>query len=652
MKLHKLFENETKTNVPIDNLIYRYIGPADNINEYITKSLHSRQDQGLLSFQRKFEFIIFDRNQSKLDKFKNMLTWPVEAIKSVNGFEDFALAWNTFRHCHFEFFNVDIVTESDKFIEKLLSLQALSNRKMQYIRLDIDNKNYSKQDYRSAVNDILQVLWIKNIKEYTSIVKVFDDNNNIVESYAGNVYAAFNPTFCVLPWMHIQYKPTGQSKLCCRYDNIHEIKMYDQLDFDKEFDLEDTMTSLRPEHDELVIQKISMEDTFHSNYWNTARQCTTENAKISGCHKCYKEERVLKGEVQLSMRLSSSILYNNGFLHKKPKFEQPKIEFLEVGFGNYCNLACLTCNSSLSTTWHDDETKLNNILGNSPMKRMLFKKLEDIRFEPDETTLKSLKLIKFTGGEPMINPEFVRFIELICDKGTPENINLEIYTNCSYIPSPKLLTNLTKFKNVQLNLSVDAYGNANDFIRYGSKWTSDSKQNVSSALDHYLDLGLKHSNIAIIMSATLSVLNILEVPKLLDWWMDKFKDSGNKIVVYRDALLPTEYDGFFKLQLAYDPAYININILPAEYYHDILDWITTYWTNYTTRYPDLKGVPECIGATLLKLQQTINKANGNREECKNFLNYLTIMDQIRGTQSQQAVPDIIARVKKYLDDTD
>lgn len=130
--------------------------------------------------------------------------------------------------------------------------------------------------------------------------------------------------------------------------------------------------------------------------------------------------------------------------------------------------------------------------------------------------------------------------------------------------------------------------------------------------------------------------------------MDKFKDSGNKITVYRSALLATEYDGFFKLQLAHDPSYINLNILPAEYYNEILEWADTYRNEYTAKYPDLKGIPECIGASLLKLKQAASKTKGNVNEAKNLLTYLSTMDKIRKNSHEETIPVLVSKIKEYL----
>jgi len=661
----------------------RFIGPGDSIFSMFFRSYGYKVHIPLLELHSlPFDFIIYDKNEKHIKFFQHMLTWDghgnnnltqeadglgwkkftefLEQAKkdfdidivdfhmdhtigkaSRRGFADFEASWNHFKNSKFTFINIDVVKENKNFIDFLNNLPPMSDpTNRQFIKFDFNSLGHDKELYNDSVNNILHSYWLKSFKHFQTVVEISDDNNQPYEDFAGKLYAKLNPTFCILPWMHIQYKPSGQSKLCCRYDNIKE--MNECLDSEKTSIPNENLSHLYREKENLIIQKISMEDSFNSNYWATARQYTIENKEISGCQKCYNEEQV-QGELATSMRTGSSILYNQGYLHKKPKYEKPKITFLEVGFGNYCNLACLTCNSTLSTTWHDDEVKLNNMSGKS-LQRLIFPKLDNIRFEPNEETLKTLELIKFTGGEPMINPEFIRFIDLICEKGTPENISLEIYTNCSYIPSPKLLKNLIRFNTVQLNLSIDAYGPVNDYVRYGSEWYGDGKQTVSNALDFWLEQGKNNKNIHIIMSSTLSVLTVFDVPNLMTQWVEKYKDSGNAIVVDMNS----NHDGFFKLQLAVDPSYINMNILPAEYYNDILEWCDEYDQSFTTKYPEFSIIPESIHASLVKLRNTIQRCTGNPTNARLLIEYLEKMDSIRGNSASESIPVMLGKVKEYL----
>jgi len=673
----------------------RYIATADSVFRLMQRAFGSR----LIHHPRdlKSSFIVYDKNLNHIEMFKHMLLWDgtfetlFDHVKAGEdklgikckeydqrqGFEDnsqlgrimrhdyndFTEAWQYFRNSDFQFVQLDIIKENKRFLNLLVDLTPLDSIKKQYVYLGINPANYDKKVFTECMNNILHMLWMKSFKRFVTKVDTVNENNEPYEKFAGEIYSDLNPTFCILPWMHVQYKPSGQSKLCCRYDTVYESnkfnKFIDQLDkpdFIKE-NSDHEILNLMPQRINLTIQKYSIKDTFNSEYWETARKNTTEFKDITGCHKCYKEEKIKSSEsdVPMSMRLGSAVIYNNGYLHKKPDHTKHKLEFLEVGFGNYCNLACLTCNSTLSTTWHDNEVALNNKLTNTKyetkLKRDVFPKLDNLKFDLDDDHIKSLKIIKFTGGEPMINPEFTKFIEQIVDRGYPENINLEIYTNCSYIPSPKLLENLIKFKTVQLNLSIDANGNLNDYIRFGSQWTGDTKQTVSNALDFWINVARENKNIPIIMSTTLSVLNILQIPKLMIWWLDKLIASGITIRFKDEELLigdDSSYQGFFKLQPAFDPSYININILPSKYYTEVLDWIVDTRSNFTKMYPNLSEVPESIRFSLRKLEQLIIKSEGNKENAKLFLEYTERMDSIRKNSINDYLPDVVEKVKSFL----
>ena len=683
MKPYKLLTEDiaVKGKGKVTNVTTRLIGPADSIFSLFMRSYGARN----IVPMGDREIYIYDKNPKHIKMFQLMLEWDGVVDQSVytygpsspepnfdsfidhvnksaeiagievndffcnktlgrlcrTGITNFTFHWEHFRKSKFHYLHLDVVDNTKEFVDALLEMSI--DVKTQFVKLDFSYTDYSV--YKEKVNAILHVLWLRSIKTFDSIVEILDENGNSYEEYAGKMYAKLNPTFCILPWMHIQYKPSGQAKPCCRYDTIRERSEWEEQERTKipNLNLSDLYVERSTYH---LIQQNTMEQSFSSSYWDKARQLTLENKPISGCHKCYKEEDTSE-DVAVSMRLGSAILYNDGYLHKKPRFEKPIIEFLEVGFGNYCNMACLTCNSSLSTTWYDDEMQLNEIAG-EPLQRMVFPKLDNIRFEPNDETLSTLRLIKFTGGEPMINPEFIKFIELICEKGTPENISLEIYTNCSYIPSPKLLENLTRFKDIQLNLSVDAYGSTNDYIRYGSTWSSDTKQNVSQSLNFWLDCGLKHENFHIIMSTTLSILNVFEIPKLMEWWFETYRQSGNKVVIRVGPKPRGEYDGFFKLQLAFDPSYISLDVLPAEYYTELLEWCESFEQKFLETYNQYEAVPECLNASVIKLRNTVKRAKGNKKNAQLLLDYLSKMDSIRNNSGTAAVPYMISKVKQYL----
>lgn len=526
--------------------------------------------------------------------------------------------WEEFKKFSIKIVHHDPIIENKLFLGMVRNQTVGTNKEKIYLSLPMNPNAYDKDVYLESVNEILHYHWMASFRNITTIV-----NLNGEENFAGALYSKLNPAFCVLPFMHVQYKPSGQSKLCCRYDLAAEDKQ-------SKIGVIDNLSNMTNIRHGLTIQKTSIEDTFNSTYWQRARDLAIDNKRISGCSKCYKEEVVVKDEIGMSMRMGSSIIYNEGYMHKLAVKQE--ISFLEVGFGNFCNLACLTCNSTLSTSWHKDDLALSD----SPeFDRKVFPQLENLTFTPSKETLDSLRVIKFTGGEPMINPEFVKFIDHICTNGTPENISLEIYTNCSYIPSPKLLKNLSMFKDIQLNLSVDAYGEVNDFVRYGSKWSGEQKNSVSAAIEFWLAVGEENTNIHVILAPTLSVLNMFYIKDLIEWWNDKMIALGKSVDISESG----EYTEYVKIQPAHEPKYISPDLLPKSYYDTVREWASTIVQD------DRSGMTNC----LRKIQRaTMSTQSGKIEDAKLLLNYLEKMDKIRGTDARASVPLLVNQLEKFL----
>lgn len=657
-----------------DNTYSRFIVSADSVFRLFLRSYIYRTPEQLDSSE--FEFIVVDSSQAHIDMFKECLTWDgdpytfksltkdnakrlrinmdlihqSDLVNLIKYFKDFKYYWDHYRRQKFAYYHLDRIIDSESFLKILRSFHYGEKKRNQYIYWGEDFKDYARETFDQSLNNVLHYTWLKSFNETRTLIEIKSLN---LEDLSGKIYAKLNPTFCILPWNHIQYKPDGQAKLCCRYDTVHERNEYNKK-ISTGLGLEDLPEHLRLAHNRPHISTDSIEQSFHnSDYWNLARKNTVSNTELAGCHKCYKEEQKPgSGDVTVSMRLASSILYNYGYLHKKPGFNKPKLEFLEIGFGNYCNLACVSCNSNLSTTWHDNEVQLNQLVQDSTpeLSRLVFPKLDNLRFEPKEETLKTLRIIKFTGGEPMINPEFIKFIDLVCEKGSPENIVLEIYTNCSYVPSPKLLINLARFKKIFLNLSIDAYGSLNDYLRYGSNWQGDKAQTVSRAIDFWLDLSRQSKNFYVVMSTTLSVLNIYNIPELIEWWVHKFKTMGN-LNINNDISEIEDYDGFYKLQPLFDPTYLNINILPKKNYEPVVDWLNKFREEFLVQHPEFKEIPKSIHTSLIKLERFCTSSTGDLRQAQLFVKYIENLEKIRQNKLADLNPVLIENVNQFISDS-
>jgi sulfatase maturation enzyme AslB (radical SAM superfamily) len=109
------------------------------------------------------------------------------------------------------------------------------------------------------------------------------------------------------------------------------------------------------------------------------------------------------------------------------------------------------------------------------------------------------------GGEPLMEQE--KFIEILKKCNLP-GMNILITTNATVRPNAELMELLSKCKKVRWNLSIDAYGPLNNFLRKGSRW-----ENVESNLHWFAENFPKNINV----NGVVSIYNINNFFELSDY---------------------------------------------------------------------------------------------------------------------------------------
>lgn len=188
---------------------------------------------------------------------------------------------------------------------------------------------------------------------------------------------------------------------------------------------------------------------------------------------------------------------------------------IEVRLSNLCNFKCRMCFPMYSSLL-DMEVSENPQLKKWYMDTDVGKQHSGQELLDDIITLiPNLKWINLTGGEPMILPAVMDLIDAIVDQGYSTGMSLQITTNCSTV-HPRMLEQFTKFKAIQLTLSLDGVGAVAEYIRHGTIW-----DRVSKNVDRYGELRIKnpwmiHTNVNIALSA----YAVLEIDKLIDYVCD------------------------------------------------------------------------------------------------------------------------------------
>ena len=218
---------------------------------------------------------------------------------------------------------------------------------------------------------------------------------------------------CSAFWKHTNIRPGNRVYPCCRFK--HSIGSFDG----------------------------DIGSVLQTYEYKELRRASEAGEWISGCEKCYYEESI--GHKSLRQEFN-----------EKYSAETVKLEYLEIGIDNLCNMACDGCNSEFSTRWIAKEEKL---YGKSKHKFLESSEIDNV---PD-----SIKKILFLGGEPLLTEKHLSVLE---KHSNPSICDLVYNTNGSIIPDKNCVTEWQRFRSVSFILSIDGYGSVNDKVREGSKW--------------------------------------------------------------------------------------------------------------------------------------------------------------------------------------
>ena len=278
---------------------------------------------------------------------------------------------------------------------------------------------------------------------------------------------------CLLPFHHIAVRPNNQVYPCCQFRHEH------------------TPKDLHLDH----------EDVFNHPFMQSLRQKMIDDEYVEGCSMCYHQEEISGGTKSMRLDfirdLGSSIP------------EKPVLTHVDLALSNVCNNRCRMCNPELSTNWYSDAKKLGNDFF-PPVTLSGIKTSKEILENYDLSKLRYLKLI---GGEPLMEQE--KFISLLKRCDLP-NLRILLTTNTTIIPSEELHDLLKQCKVVWVNLSVDAYGDLNSFLRKGSKW-----DNVTKVIEWFGNNFPGNTKV----HGIISIYNVNNFYKLEHFVRSKFKDK-------------------------------------------------------------------------------------------------------------------------------
>ena len=169
-------------------------------------------------------------------------------------------------------------------------------------------------------------------------------------------------------------------------------------------------------------------------------------------------------------------------------FSDRKYRYLDIRNVNSCNMKCRTCGPAYSSLWGQE-------LGLKDFVRKF-----DISEYLEQLINNDIVSIYYTGGEPLLNPDHWKLLELLIDKGYSKNISLSYNTNGTIVKyKDKDIIDIWKhFKQTSLMISIDATGDEYDILRHGGHW-KDVRNNLST---------MREWPVKTSIAVTVSLLNI------------------------------------------------------------------------------------------------------------------------------------------------
>lgn len=274
--------------------------------------------------------------------------------------------------------------------------------------------------------------------------------------------------------------------------------------------------------------------------------------------------------------------YRQFFIAKQTS--APGLQFVDLRTTSVCNLKCRSCGPHFSSAWAEElSIPITPTVDIDPYTNVL---VSD-----------SLQWMYFTGGEPLINADHWKLLQLLIKQGRASNISLMYNTNLSTIKFKDLdIQSLwSEFKNVDVLCSIDAIGQPLEHIRSGAKW---------SRIDANIQKLKQMSNVNIKLSPVISILSI--------WWIDQLcaYAQHNNLKIEPIALK--------------GPDYLALDVIPDSLKEKAKE--------------KLREIEHCIDKNFIDQLNSMIDNNHNNVLFNHTLSHILLLDKLRNETLFELLP--------------
>jgi hypothetical protein len=284
---------------------------------------------------------------------------------------------------------------------------------------------------------------------------------------------------------------------------------------------------------------------FNTAILKTARKEMLSGKKPTECDYCWRVEknnnlsdRVYKSAEDWAFPYYEKIANSTGEEIFKPTY-------LEVSFGNACNLNCVYCGPEFSSKWVEELKQKGPIVvkdhkGNEQWAQG-WQDLDSLSIPNKDYNpyiesfwkwfpeiYDNLIHYRITGGEPLLNKNTMRSLDYLIENPR-DNLELGINTNLSipekiwnqFLKKLDVLENDCNFKKITIFTSIESWGKPAEYGRSGL--------DVELLINRFEYL-LKNTNVRCVIMSAYNMLAITSFQEMLKWVLSlkkQYNSEGN-----------------------------------------------------------------------------------------------------------------------------
>ena len=273
-----------------------------------------------------------------------------------------------------------------------------------------------------------------------------------------------NKTFCMAPWTHTFVSPQMERRLCCA-------SREDSQNFSQYIDRNEPTSQIKFD---------TLDEHWNSEYMRAIRVKLLAGEEIPQCVTC--NHKLLNSQVyrQHFNRFYADQIDEAFESTDQTGHTKMQVSSWDYRFSNLCNFTCRMCGDMLSSSWEAENKKFEdktnyenkNIWTRKDIKDSL-QKFHDqhiVKEFMNAVENKTVKEFYWCGGEPLMWKIHWTAMQRVIELGYADQVHARYNSNMSRINFYKynLFDDiLSKFKEWQINASIDGTGEIGEYIRTG-----------------------------------------------------------------------------------------------------------------------------------------------------------------------------------------